>query len=653
MLRILLVLLAIFYGLNGYCEVTVHAIFGDKMVLQRDTVNKLWGWADAEEKITITIGEKTINTEASDDGKWSALLPPFPAGGPYTITIQGKNKITFENILFGEVWLCSGQSNMQYTLGMLGKDISKIDRVGNPMIRQFRNELDVDYLPKADLKGGYWVEADSATVLDFSATAYYFGRVLYDSLKVPIGLLNINLGATTIETWMSGEALQPFPQFRDIIEEIHGRGKNFDDMYADLESFRKSWDNKHYMKGPGFDEKWYLPQYDDSKWSTMKVPNFWEYEGLDHDGAVWFRRKFDLPEGFAADSFQLALNQIDDYDITWVNGVKVGETFGNRNFRNYKVPRSLLKQKGNTLVVRVFDVGGLGGFHTAAFWGNPILVGEWKYKAGLPIDTTSFPVPDVPNGSIFSYPTLLYNGNIAPITDLSIKGVIWYQGESNAARAEEYRKLLPGLISDWRQQWDYDLPFLVVQLANHRQEKEHPGHSEWAELREAQSMALENGATHLAVTIDIGEADDIHPKNKEDVGYRLALGALQKCYGFDIVANSPVFKAMNIEGEEVLIEFDHIGSGLKTVDKYGYIRGFELAGEDRVFHWARAKLIGNKVVVWSDEVAKPVAVRYAWSDNPGELDLYNQEGLPLTPFRTDDWPLSTKGKVYDHTPHQF
>ncbi len=640
---------------SGNCEVRVHKIFGDNMVLQRDTANKVWGWTDPGEEIVVSIGDKTLKVTASENGAWEVIAPPFQAGGPYNLTIQGgDNTITFKNVVFGEVWLCGGQSNMQFTLRMLGKDIASIDDINNPLIRQFRNELDVDYLPKHDLKGGYWVEASNETVPDFSATAYYFGKVLYDSLKVPIGLINTNLGATTIETWMSGNALKKFPQFEDLVNIISTRNKNFVQMNQDLAKFRETWDRDHYLVGPGFREEWYNANYDDSDWATMTVPNFWEYEGLDHDGAVWFRKEFDLPEGFAGDSLSIHLNQIDDYDITWVNGVKVGESFGNRNFRNYKVSSAVLKPEGNSLVVRVFDIGGLGGFHTAAFWGNPILVGEWKYRKGLEIDKVTFPKPDVPNGSIFSYPTLLFNGNIAPISNYSIKGAIWYQGESNVFRAEEYRTLLPTLVQDWRGHWGYNFPFLVVQLANHHKELEEPGESTWAELREAQYQSLGNVATHVAVTIDIGDADDIHPKNKEDVGYRLALGALKQCYEKELVSSSPTYRSMSIRGSEVTLEFANVGTGLKTNDKYGYLSGFQIAGKDRKFYWAKARLEeGNRIVVSSHAVEMPTAVRYAWSDNPGKLNVYSKEGLPLAPFRTDDWQLSTEGQVYDDTPHQF
>ncbi|MEQ9423494.1 MAG: sialate O-acetylesterase [Cyclobacteriaceae bacterium] len=651
--QLIVLSLALLLSQPAQADVTLAKIFGDNMVLQRDTVVTLWGWADPNEKIKISIGVNQYKAKAEKDGSWTIKIGPFQAGGPYELTVKGKNEIKLNGVLFGEVWLCGGQSNMQFTLRMLGKNVAAIEGVNNDQIRLFQPELDLDYLPKKDLKSGYWRMATTQTVPDFSATAFFFGKYLYDSLKVPIGLVSINLGATSIETWMSTRSLKPFPQFKELVDEIENRNKNFEQLDKELQTFRESWDEAYYMKGPGFDQKWFLPQTDTTDWKSITIPNFWEYEGLDHDGAVWFRKKFDLPPNYKADSFQINLNQIDDYDITWVNGVKVGETFGNRNWRNYSVPTNILKPTDNDLVVRVFDIGGLGGLHTSAFWGNPILLGEWKYKAGLKIDTATFPIPDVPNGSIFSYPSLLYNGNIAPVTSFAIKGAIWYQGESNASRAEEYSKLLPAMIRNWRTEWGYNFPFLIVQLANYGMESKTPVGSDWAELRQAQHEALIEPNVFLATAIDIGEADDIHPKNKEEVGRRLGLGALKFAYGRDIAAQSPAYDQMIVNNNEVILEFKQVGNGLITDDKFAYIRGFQIAGADQKFYWAKAELKENTVVVSSKKVKNPVAVRYAWADNPGPLDLYSSEGLPVLPFRTDNWPLKTAGKVYVNSPHQF
>ncbi len=638
---------------TAMADISLAAVFGDNMVLQRDEPVMLWGWGSPGERLTVKLANDTYKSRVNKQGEWSVVIDRYPAGGPYQIQIIGSNTMVLENVMFGEVWLCSGQSNMQYTLRMLGKDISQIKNVNNDLIRMLTVEIDADLLPENNIRGGSWQLASETTVPDFSATAYYFGRLLYDSLKMPIGLVNASLGATSIETWMSNSALKAFPQFTPIIEDRETVGKSIEQLNNDLIKFRNAWDLEHYMLGPGFEGEWYDPDLDDAGWASITNPNFWEYEGLDHDGAVWYRKDFDLPEGFDEDTLYLKLNQIDDYDITWVNGVKVGETFGNRNWRNYKVPSDLLKSKGNQITVRVFDIGDLGGMHTSAFWGNPILNGGWKYRKGLEIDAETFPKPTIANGSIFSYPGLLYNGNIAPLTKMTIKGITWYQGEANASRADEYRSLLPALINDWRGQWSKELPFLIVQLANYGIEPEQPAPSTWAELREAQFGATALPNVGLITAIDIGESADIHPKNKEEVGKRLGWQALVLAYGYDLLSESPRLESTKVEEDEMILSFEYIGERLINRNKYGYIRGFQVAGKDQKFYWAQARLMDNKVKVKSDEVKKPVAVRYGWADDPGPLDLYNSQGLPLLPFRTDTWTLSTEGKVYNDTPHQF
>jgi len=368
----------------------------------------------------------------------------------------------------------------------------------------------------------------------------------------------------------------------------------------------------------------------------------------DHDGAVWFRTTFDLPEGYTGKTFHVGLLQVDDYDIAWVNGVKAGENFGNYNHHGYDVPVDVLRPKDNILVVRVFDVGGIGGFVTNAFWSNPTIRGNWIYRKGEAIDADKFPKPEFPNATPFSSPAVMFNGNIAPLMQMSMKGVIWYQGESNADRAEEYRSLFPAMIKDWRQRWGLgDFPFLFVQLANYEAESLEPGSSKWAELREAQAMTLSLPNTGMASAIDIGEAGDIHPKNKEDVGKRLALAAMKAAYKKDMVVSGPAFKAVNMDNGVAVIEYHSSTGELITKDKYGFVRGFQIAGEDKKFYWAKAVLKGDKVEAWSEEVSRPVAIRYAWDNNPGPLDLYNKEGLPATPFRTDSWPGVTKGLVFE------
>lgn len=651
----LLPMLLLVFSASLRAEISLPKLFTDHAVLQRDVPVPVWGWGAPGEAVTLTMAGQILKTKADQNGNWKLLLAPHPAGGPFDMTVKGKNSLVLKDLLYGEVWLCSGQSNMQCDLRFFGlKPDTLLDNA--PEIRYFGVAVDLDYLPKKDVKKGRWQKATVESVCEFSATAYFFGRHLYQHLHVPIGLISANLGATSIETWMSAGALKPFPQFNDLVGQIESSGKNFDQILDNLKTFRTRWDTAWYYKNdPGMAQHWEDPATDLSDWKDIQIPALWEDAGLpNYDGSVWFRREFDLPAGFRGDTFNIALNQIDDYDIAWVNGVKIGETFGCRNWRNYFFPTNMLKPKGNVLVVRVFDTGGKGGLYTNAFWGNPILVGPWKFKPGVQINPSNFPKPELVNGSFFTHPTLLYNGNIAPLQPYAIKGAIWYQGESNVERSAEYANLLPALIQDWRQHWGQgDFPFLIVQLANYYGEQAEPSESQWAELRESQMKALQLPNTAIATAIDIGDANDIHPKNKLGVGTRLGLAAQKVAYGENVVASGPVYQSHLLEGNRLRITFSETVAGLVSKDKYGYLRGFAVAGADKKFHWAMAYIEGNSVVVFSPSVPAPVAVRYAWADNPGPLDLYNSAGLPALPFRSDDWDLFTAGKVFQYDENGF
>jgi sialate O-acetylesterase len=638
---------------NSYATVKLPLIFQSNMVLQRDKEISLWGFADAGETVTVSFHNNSYKVVSTKEGKWTIKIPAQTAGGPYEMTIVGKsNSIDLKNILFGDVWVCGGQSNMQFSLDQIGyveKDTARLKK-GN--LRLFTASIGMDYVPTDDLSGGIWKEASPESIKNFSATAYFFAKYLQDSIDVPIGLVSDNLGATSVETWMSPQALSQFPQFKTYYKSYLEPAKSFKEVTAAFEKMKPEWERSYYLKGMGMEQKWYLPETDISDWKTMEIPAYWEDNGYkDFDGAMWFRNSFDLTDNFKGETFPLALNQIDDYDIVWVNGKKVGEGYGNVNWRNYAVPSNILQPKNNIIVVRVFDTGGRGGLYSNAIWGNPILLGNWHYKPDYEIDAAKFKQPLTVNVSPFSTPAVLYNANIAPISTLAIKGFIWYQGESNAGRAVEYKSLFPALIKDWRAAFKQgDLPFLFVQLANYKEEVKAPGESDWAELREAQSQALRLKNTSMAVTIDIGEAYDIHPKNKMDVGKRLAIAALKEAYDKNLVSSSPAYDSMQVKDDAVIIHYTKNSGDLITRNKYGYINGFAIAGSDHKFYWATAFIQDNAVIVSSPQVKVPVAVRYAWSDNPGELNLYNTNGLPAAPFRTDNWPLTTAGKQFSENP---
>lgn len=648
--RLPAILFLLFFFTNSYANIRLHNIFQSNMVLQRDMPCKIWGWADKGEQVTLTLEGITYKTKATKDGKWMIILPKHTAGGPFDIVVKGINSIELKNMLFGDIWLCGGQSNMQFHVSEIGYKEADAKRDNNNNIRIFTAGLAADYVPQDTLSGGQWKICDTNTIQSFSAVAFFFGRHLQENLNVPIGLISDNLGATSVETWMSPEALQPFPQFKDYYNLYLAPKKSFKEITAAFEKAKPEWEQtSYYANDPGITQKWFEPTTDISDWKETDVPGYWSNDELkNYDGSVWMRRTFDLPPGYKEKSFGISLGQVDDHDIAWVNGHKVGETFGNYNWRNYNVPDSFLKPTNNVLVVRIFNAGNKGGIYNM-FW-DPRLAGKWKYKTGARIDATSFKQPVVVNNYIFGTPALLYNGCIAPITNLPIKGVIWYQGESNAGRAEEYKTLFPAFIKDWRKQFKQDsMPFLFVQLANYMAEPQQPGNSEWAELRDAQASALSLPNTGMATAIDIGESNDIHPKNKKDVGVRLALAALKNIYHADTAYTSALYDKMEIKKDSIIVSFKE-NPRLVSKDKYGYITGFSIAGKDNVFHWAQAYISNNKVVVYSPGVSSPVAVRYAWADNLGTLSLYSSKGLPVAPFRTDALPLSTAGKVFEYIP---
>jgi sialate O-acetylesterase len=629
-----------------WADVRLPLLFQSNMVLQRDKDCAIWGTADPKEKVSVQLKEQTYKTVADNKGKWKIILPSQPAGGPFQVVIKGKNVITLDNVLFGDVWICGGQSNMQFHVNETGYKNDSV-KDNNSSIRIFTAGLALNYTSQDTLTSGEWKIASVASIQNFSAVAFFFGRSLQEKLNVPIGLISDNLGATAVETWMSPEAIRTFPQFSNYYNAYLAPQKDFKQLTDAFEKIKPDWKKNYYLKDdPGLKQQWFLPSANTDDWKVMEMPGFWEDKGLPgYNGSVWFRREFELPKDYKGGGYHINLGQVDDYNTAWVNGHEIGENFGNLNYSNYIAADSILKPGTNVLVVRIMDVAGKGGMYNM-FW-DWTWVGKWKYKTGLKIDTATFVKPRVVNGDLFNSPSLLFNGCIAPVSQLSIKGAIWYQGESNAARAEEYKQLFPAFIQDWRKQFNQPgLPFLFVQLANYYPEAARPSPSEWAELREAQASALALPNTGMAVAIDIGEAADIHPKNKQDVGKRLAIAALKTAYNIDTVHTTPLYDHSQVSNDSVIVYFKT--EELVTKDKYGYVRGFCIAGPDSVFHWAKAYIRGTAVVVYNETVKQPVAVRYAWADNPGTLDLYNREGLPAAPFRTDNWKGATAGKKFSY-----
>ena len=652
----LIVLFFVFVVANSaYGEVRLPAIIGDNMVLQQGTKVRIWGNANAGEHVAITFGKKISNTVADAQGRWQVSIGPLKAGGPFELTVKGDNVLTIKNVLVGEVWLCSGQSNMEWPLSNTTGGADTVAQANNSEIRLFTVEKHTASSPLTDVEG-HWVVTTPAEAAHFSAVGYFFGRELYQHLKVPIGLINSSWGGTPAEAWTSHEALLSSPELKPILDRLESSLNALPQTKAAYAQALAQWEEKNlYIDGENKGEAlgYADPSTSTAGWSQMDLPKQIEAAGLLMDGAIWFRRVVELPAAWSAKDLVLNLPPIDDQDVTYFNGTKIG-SIGRETPNSYMVPRkyvvpgSLVRSGRNVIAVRVFDSAGEGGFSRGGAMSiGPAgaaesqvisLRGTWDYKVELALEPKHpdwGTRPEAIGVSNQNNPSVLYNAMIAPLVPFAIRGAIWYQGESNAGRAYQYRTLFPVMIRNWRSAWGQDFPFYFVQLANWHASKAQPDESDWAELREAQTMTLREPQTGMAVTIDIGDENDIHPRNKLDVGRRLAAWALAGTYSQKVTPSGPLFDRFTIEGDKVRIRFKY-GTGLKTIDG-GPVKGFAIAGEDHRFVWADARIDGDTVIVSSPTVPKPVAVRYGWADNP-VANLYNNAGLPASPFRTDDWP---------------
>ena len=638
-------------------KVRLHPVFSSNMVLQQKTDAPIWGKATPNRQVTVTVSwdNKKYSATAAPDSAWRLSVKTPEAGGPYTVTVSDGQTLTLDNVMIGEVWICSGQSNMEMPLAGWGKIKNyeqEIAAANYPNIRLLTVGRAVNEKPLSDLNVGKgWQVCSPATIAEFSATGYFFGRDLNQTFNIPIGLINSSWGGTIAEAWTSAESLNEMPDFVEPVKTVQdyaGAGETAADKYIRAVS---EWMDKVKLIDPGYSQnlpEWAALNFRADGWKTMILPGFWEEKGLDEvDGMVWFRKTIIIPSKFAGKELTLSLGAIDDNDVTFFNGVEVGHVEGDQKHRVYKVPANLVTKGEAIIAVRAHDTGGKGGLSGPADkmflqlkTGEKIsLSGEWQYQISL--EKKKIPTFPANNFHNPNRPTVLFNGMINPLLPYAIKGAIWYQGEANAARAYQYRELLPLLISDWRKQWGHELPFYFVQLAAFRKAQPEPAESEWAELREAQTKTLALNNTGMAVTIDIGEANDLHPKNKQDVGRRLALAARALTYGQSIQYSGPAYKNYKIEGNKIRIYFDHAnGMTPSSGDK---VKGFAIAGRDHKFHWAEAVIDAqtSSVIVSCPEVAYPIAVRYGWADNP-DCNLVNGAGLPASPFRTDEWQGITK-----------
>jgi sialate O-acetylesterase len=628
-------------------NIRLPAVESDGMVLQRDTKLIIWGWASPGEKVLVKFNKKTVSTVTSSDGSWKIALPPMKAGGPYTMEVKGSNTIIINDILLGDVWFCSGQSNMVLNMERVKEKYpGDIASANFPEIRNF-------FIPTAsdatsvhkELPDAKWISASPENVLGFGAVTFFFARSIYLEYKVPIGIINSSVGGTPIEAWTSEEGLKAFPRLISRIEKLKDTAylnpvlRSAGRKPAIIEEAAS--DSRSVDKGMSGPVTWYDISYVPDNWQKYWLPGYWDDQGVKGlNGIVWFRKEINVPESMTEKPAKLFLGRIVDADNVYVNGVLSGSITYQYPPRRYNLPAGLLKPGKNIIVIRVTNYTGKGGFvpdkpyYLVAGRDSIDLRGEWIYKVGqvfrpvTPGSGTGSPAISMQNE-----PTGLYNTMVAPLINYRIKGILWYQGEANINKPTEYQQLLPALINDWRNKWEEGLiPFIFVQLPNFMEVQYLPSESQWAELRSGQLKSLSVTNTAMAVTIDVGEWNDIHPLEKKVVGERLALAARKLAYGNGkIVYSGPIYKSLVKEADSLKIEFEHIGSGLK-IKGGGDLNYFSIAGADGRFVWAEARIRNNHVIVWNDEINDPICVRYAWADNPVCANLYNIEGLPASPF---------------------
>jgi sialate O-acetylesterase len=621
------------------------------MVLQQDTRVNLWGWSEPGMEVEVTTGwdNQSYGTVTDSDGEWKVKIRTGTAGGPYELTLRADTTIVLRDILLGEVWICSGQSNMEMPLNRTASAVLELPRSDIPGIRLFQVERRMASRPRTDMNGS-WQVCTPETARDFSAVGYYFGKNLHQQLGVPVGLINASWGGTPSESWTSREALQEFAYYRDALSQLYSEeNEDLEITMEQRDNLKTAMDRETDFLNPaniGFREQWMQSAFDDSGWAEVPCPAVWDSIPAigPLEGVAWIRTSFRIPDDWIGKPLILSLGPVEEMDVTYLNGKKVGSSTRGRDSgkeRTYIVPAQLVTGNEFFLAIRIVNTRGEGGLvgNPEQLWVSPegmehadtlLLSGTGRCKV-------AYRFPDLLQRSNPKTPTVLYNGMLYPLRNMTIKGAIWYQGESNVGRAYRYRDIFPAMIYDWRRLWGQGpFPIYYVQLAPYRNTEEYSG----AELREAQFLTLSRVEhTGMAVTLDIGDPDNIHPANKRDVGKRLALWALANDYGMEMEYSGPLYREQRVEGNSIRLFFDHAGSGLVSRD--GLVTYLEIAGADRVYHPAMGFVDGNTLLVSSPEVPEPVAVRYGWR-NTAEPNLFNREGLPASSFCTDPWPRVTE-----------
>lgn len=648
-----------FQDKNDTISLQLTSLFSDHMVLQQKSNVKFWGTDKPNNEITIsTSWENESKTIVDINGHWNVSIGTPSAGGPFKIEIKSnQHKIVLNDIMIGEVWLASGQSNMEMTLmGWPPNDIinnadEEIAKSSNSKIRMFNVEKQISINPLDDVKGSWKVSSPEETK-NFSASAYFFAKELFKKLQVPIGIINSSWGGTPAESWTSKKTIDTFNEFKSVTQSINT---------SDLFKNELKWFSQFKAIGiPTTDEQWINlnlldnliveKSYNDSDWEEIQLPGRYDNQinGGEFNGAVWFRKNIVI-DNLDSD-YILTIGAVDDMDETYVNGHKIGGLIGmgfwNKK-REFKIPKSILKKGNNTIAVRAIDAEGVGEIiGPMTLSNNNIKVslnGNWKYKLIAEIYNNKFYLYGINNIDFNSriktiklnsgVPTVLYNGMINPLVPYTIKGVIWYQGESNVGRADQYENLFPAMIRDWREKWNYDFPFYYVQIAPYQYNINKDSLLDQSqELREAQRNSLKTKNTGMVVTMDIGNFNNIHPSNKQDIGSRLARLALSNNYSINIVPSGPIFNGLKVIGSKLILEFENPGSRL--ISK-GDLLGFEIAGADKKYVFANATIINNQVELYSDKIKNPLYARYAWKDK-AVPSLFNLEGLPASSFKYEE-----------------
>ncbi|HMQ49397.1 MAG TPA: sialate O-acetylesterase [Saprospiraceae bacterium] len=639
-----------------WAQLRMADIFTDHAVLQQNTTVPVWGWSKPGSNISVNcswIEGQHFKAKTDATGKWRVALPtPSASLTPHQLMVtDGQNNILLSDLLIGEVWLCSGQSNMEWEIKDSGYTPEQTKAEEYPFIRHFKVNHAVSLVPLDTLDAGEWQVCDAESARYFSGVAYFFARELADRYQIPIGLVHSSWGGSQVESWISGEGMANSTLFKEY-------WRRFPETWAeaDQRSLGKVkkylLGNEHISPTPEEEAAYLQKDYDIGQWRKVNPTFAWDWQQIwAFRGSGFMAIDVDLNNRDIAQSAQLHLGRSDLSRAIYWNGQLIWSGHQQEALELILPASSLQLGKNRLLVKQILGDArgwvemGLKGpadlFYLKTTSRKISLAEPWSVMA-------SFNEPLHFIHSSNNLGVAVYNAMIHPIQDFPIQGVIWYQGETNAGRAFEYRQSFPLLIQDWRRIWGSAMPFLFVQLANYEAGNGNSNTgSEWAELREAQAFALRLPNTGMAVTIDIGESKDIHPKNKHDVGKRLAWEAMRVAYGEDLPTCSPLNPVLQFQGDSVIISFPEDTPPLTVHDKYGYVNGFELAGENQRFHYAKAELSGQRIIVRSSAVAKPLAVRYAWADDPYDVNLFTTDGFPIAPFRSDDWKCVTEGRRFE------